>query len=814
MNRVTLSVRGMWVKSYASSEPKPSDRKPSLADRWNQTSVISFACFVALLVLLVAFFSDRNGDVDELAMYNPAYMLAHFGKLTFPSYPHLSFFDDPVIVHPPVHLGLIGLLGRLGFTWYYAEATPTAVMFLLSILVIVRGLFPAPVKLGLLFSIGLLMLASDALGLTFGTRPEGALQAAWFLGLLLLESGRIESWNIGKLFAGAFMLTWASTIHYYAAFAFAGVAVYLVWAVRSLSWKEAKSRVLALCGGGCLFGIPYLGFYLLPHLPLVLSTIRSYEGNGITSASLLAHFRLYREMSQSYLPAIIAKPIGLGIPVVIFSTAILSFIPSTRGLALAALPLQIFIFFFAAHKWSMYLLHEIALFTAALAIGVLVLSDYLLRRAHLQRLQNLFVPAAALLLFLYLVSGNPTLGAAIVSTEPHVHEGDVARAAARVILGPHARVAGRYGAWYSSGAAYWWDIETDMFGPSPYDPVSYFSNFDAVVDYPHLNEKSIESTVGSWYAQGALKLRGFYFGESNEQLQFVLLSARPVAQVVGYAARNGQVYRFEEHTGGDYQVISAVCPAAPELQYSSWGARWPGTFSTIEQLPKPTPEASVLVTVLTAHSPEPAGWIGRSCKEVAKINGALLLADRRALVDALRREDTPMNFPRALERMPGFAGVGLPADLIPPKDTVRLSGMLRLSDLGRNSNQVQVEREPRIRVTTPLSDGSFAAAIPIIHRRSMVTPCWVELRLRVIAGRIGLAVFNNKSGILTRTYGSVLKSDEPQDVVLKAPDLRKATHIILFNDGSSPGQFEVLDAGVLVTQQDWERHKAELSAVR
>jgi hypothetical protein len=814
MNRVALSVRGMWIRSYASPEPTPSDRKPSVADRWNQKSVISFACFVALLVLLLAFFSDRNGDVDELAMYNPAYMLAHFGKLTFPSYPHRDLLDDPVIVHPPVHLGLIGLLGRLGFTWYYAEATPTAALFLLSILVIVRGSFPAPVKLGLLFSIGLLMLAGESLGLTFGTRPEGAVQAAWFLGLLLLESGRIDSWNRGKLFAGAFMLTWASTIHYYAAFAFTGVAVYLVWAVRGLSWKQAKSRVLALCAGGCLFGIPYLGFYLLPHLHLVLSTIRSYEGNGVTATSILAHFRLYREMSQNGLPAIITKPLGLGIPVVLFSTAVLSFIPSTRGLALAALPLQLFIFFFASHKWSMYLLHEIALFTAAVAVGLLVLSDYLLRRVHLQRLQNLFVTTAAVLLFLYLINGNPTLRAAIVSTEPHVHEGDVARAAGRVILGPHASVAGRYGAWYTSGAAYWWDLETDMLGPSPYDPILFFRNFDAVVDYPHMNEKSSGGTVGSWYAQGALKLRGFYFGESNEQLQFVLLSARPVPQVVGYAARNGQVYRFEEHPTGDYQVISAVCPTAPELQYSAWGERWPGTFSTIEQLPNPTLEAAVLVTVLTARSPEPAGWIGRSCKEVAKVNGALLLADRRALVNGLRQEDTPMNFPRVLEQVPGFIGVGLPADLVPPKDTIRLSQVLRLSDLRPNSDQIQVEREPRIRVTTPLSAGAFAAAIPILHRGSMVTPCWVELRLRVISGRIGLAVFNYKSGILTRTYGSVLKSDEPEDVVLKAPDLRKATHIIIFNDGSSPGQFDVLDAGVLVTQQDWERHKTELSAVR
>lgn len=815
MNRVSLSVRGMWIKSDATLESKSNEKKQFAADRWNQKAVIWFACFVALLVLLLAFFCDRNGDVDELDMYNPAYMLAHFGKLTFPSYPHRALMDDPVIVHPPVHLGFIGLLERVGFTWYYAEATPTALFFLLSILVIVRGAFPDPVKLGLLFSIGVLMLAGEALGLTFGTRPEGALQAAWFLGLLLLESGRLNDWNKTKLFAGAFVLTWASTIHYYAAIAFTGVVVYLVWAAWSLGWKEAKPRILALCAGGCLFGIPYLGFYLLPNLHQVLSTIQTVQGNGGTAASILTHLKLYGQISQiDYLPAIITKPLQLGIPVALFSTVVLACVASTRGLALAALPLQAFIFFFASHKWSSYLLHEIALFTVAVAVGFLVLSEYLLRRLPVPRLQSLFVPAASLLLFLYLLSGNATLRAAVVSTEPRVHEGDVARAATRTILGPNARVAGRYGAWYTSGAAYWWDIETDMLGESPYDPISFFRNFDAVSDYPHMSEASSGGTISSWYAEGALKLRGFYFGQSNEQLQFVLLSARPVPQVVGYAARNGQLYRFEQRPTGDYQVISAVCPSAPQLQDSAWGKRWPGAFATIERLPHPTPNASVVVTALTDKTPEPAGWIARSCKEVSKLNGALLLADRKALVDDLRRNDTPIRFPRSLEQIPGFIGVGVPADLMPPKDTIRLNQMLSLSSLRASSKLIQLEHLPQARITTPLSGGAFAASIPVVHRELMVTPCWVELRLRVLAGRLGIAVYNSYVGILTRTQVAVLKSDEPQDVALKTPDLGKATHIILFNDGSVPGQFEILDAGVLVTQQDWEQHKTELSVVR
>jgi hypothetical protein len=810
MNRVVAPFFRMSYRARESAE-----RKTSVPDQWSQTAVVWFACFVALLVVLLAFFTNRNGDVDELAMYNPAYMLAHYGKLTFPSYPHQSVFNDPVIVHPPVHLGLIGLLCRLGFTWYYAEAVPTAALFLACIVVIVRGLFPVPVKLGLLFSIGFTMLIGETGGLTFGTRPEGALQAAWFLGLLLLESGRLDDWDRGKLFAGAFALTWASTMHYYAAVAFTGVAVYWVWAVRTLGWKAAKPRLVALCAGGCLFGIPYVAFYLIPYFKQISTTIQTVQGTGGVLVSLRTHFQLYRYLCDlGELPVVLRKSVGLQIPLVIFSTAVLSCIRSTRGIALAALPLQLFVLIFASHKWNSYLLHEIALFMAAMAVGGLMLCDYLLGRLHVQHLQRVLAPAASLALCVYLVTNNPNLSAAIVSTEPHVHEADLARAASRIILGPHATVVGRFGAWYSGGAAYWWDLESDMFGRRPYPPAKYFSNFDAVVDYPHLNEIPLHDTVGSWYAKGLLKLRGFYFGETNEELQFVLLSARPVSQVVGYASRNGQVYRFEERPIGDYQVISAVCPHSPQLEYSNWINRWPGTFSSLMQLPKPTADADVVVNVLTAQSPEPAGWIGRSCKEITKLNGALLLVDRRDLVDSLRRQDKPIQFPRSLGQIPGFIGVGLPDVMTPPQDSVRLNDVLSLADLRPTSDRIKLERNPAIRLTTPLSGGAFAASIQLRHRELIVTRCWVMLRLKVTAGEIGFGAFNNRSGDLTRTPFPVLKSEEPQDAVLEVPAIRNATHVVVFNDGSLPGQFELLDATILVTRQDGEHLKETLAVVR
>ena len=71
-------------------------------------TVSVFACGVALIVLLSAYFTaNRPTYMDELGLYNPSYMVAHYGKLTYPIY--AGYENLPVIVHPPIHVGFIGL---------------------------------------------------------------------------------------------------------------------------------------------------------------------------------------------------------------------------------------------------------------------------------------------------------------------------------------------------------------------------------------------------------------------------------------------------------------------------------------------------------------------------------------------------------------------------------------------------------------------------------------------------------------------------------------------------------------------------------
>jgi hypothetical protein len=483
---------------------------------------------------------------------------------------------------------------------------------------------------------------------------------------------------------------------------------------------------------------------------------------------------------------------GSGVPLLVFSSAILAAVRATRGLALAALPLQLFVLLFTWHKMEFYVVPECVLFAAALAIGVLVCADHGLKRFR-PAVRLAFHAGAAGALCIWLVWGSPMLAKATVSLQPKVHEVEVARAASRQILGPDARVTGREAAWYASGAAHWADIQADLVPNALlYDAPTYLSNVDAVADFPN---NSGSDPLSSWYSDGTLKLRGFFFGETSDQLRLVYLSARRVPQVVGYVARSGRLYRFQEDPGGDYQVLSAACP--PEQ--TAWLWPWRSTFSSILQFPQGSPEAGrLLVTILAPRSAmTPSGEIGRGCHEISKIPGTLRFADREALLASLRQDDRPIHFCRLLDEMPGYKGVGLPAGAAPP-DTTRVDGILDLSDAFAH-RPARVQFRPDLRVVTSAGLGMFSGYIPVSHAESIATPCWVALRLQVLAGRVGFAAFDIRKGIIARTP-AIAKSPEPQTIVLRVPDLRSATQLVIFNESTLPsgGLVDVLDAAVLV----------------
>jgi hypothetical protein len=175
-----------------------------------------------------------------------------------------------------------------------------------------------------------------------------------------------------------------------------------------------------------------------------------------------------------------------------------------------------------------------------------------------------------------------------------------------------------------------------------------------------------------------------------------------------------------------------------------------------------------------------------------------LLADRKAMVDHLRRTDQPMRFYQTFDQLPGYVGVGLPpAEEPPPEGTVRRANAI---DLARTEavNGAHLDPGPERRLTTLPHMGGFYGLIPVQHAESVEGPCWVELRLRVIHGRVGFQVFDIvKRFGLARTLG-IGAARDPQTIALRVPDIRRATHIVITNESSIGAQVEILDATILV----------------
>jgi hypothetical protein len=699
--------------------------------------------------------------------------------------------------------------------------------FLLAIWVVVRGAFPASVKLGLLFGIAFLMSVGPRVGFVyFGTRPDGHVEAAWLAGLLLLEDGRLREWNVPRLFAGALALMWASSVHYYAGAAFAGVAVYLIWSLKDLGWQQGRPRVRALIAGAALVAVPYLAWYVLPHFREILVCIRDQQGSGIVAVAVRSHCDLYAAWAKGgAMPPLVAWPMALGIPLLLISTPLLFAVRSTRGIALAALPLEATIFLFAAHKQGVYLIHEIAILGAAVAVALLVSVEWLVGRWLPPKWRAVVPAAAAILLGLYLWPENFLAATGAVSFKPRTNEAEVARAATRRILGPHARVASRLLLWYASGAEDYYNVQMDLnWVPEiRVDPASLFQNFDAVAEHENFSADTHAPqriTISSAYADGALRLRGFYFSATDPDLQIVLLSAHPVSAVQGYAVLGGRLQRFDQRPDGDYDLMAAACPDLPETPFEKWDSRWPGTASAVLYLPGPRPDgATNVVTILTPRSrQQPAAEISRSCRELFRARGGVTAVDAEALIRELRTQDTTIRFARNVEDVPGFRGVSPPRESLPPAGLVRVAGVLDLSAIQPAGPRSRLERLPQVTVTVPSGPGGFGASLPVSHAQFIPGTCWAQVRFKVLRGRVELTAFRDPHTFLGDS-AQLYRSSQPQDLALKLSNLRDATKILVRNAGgismpnqAQPLEVEILDASVLVDAKDWPQVKARMAA--
>lgn len=625
---------------------------------------------MVVLLLLSAYFTDRQGGVDEIGLFNPAYVDLHYGRMAYPIYGDF----DAMVVHPPLHYKIIAAFMRRGRTHYYAEATPALLMLLFGIVLVVCSSFPAPIKMGLLCGLAAPIAVFARLGMElFGMRPENHLNAAWLAGLIALESARLANWNLKGLFAGAFLLTYASGIHYYAAPALLGVLVYMIWAIVQTGWRRARKPLLAITAGGLLFGVPYLLLFLIPEWHAIMAMLGTIPRESIWTI-LQNHIAQYHYMAAGQAGGPwLRLPLMLGIPLVLLSTPILAALPATRGMALASLPLQMFVLLFAVHKHAYYFVHEISIYCIAVVAGAAMLADRLLGKLpRAQLLRPVILAAAAAILGTGLLLAKWNAKHSAILLEFREHEAEVARAAGKEMLGPNARVGSQLGPWYASGAAHWYNISLDLLWsplPEHFDVAGYASRFDAIAESAHLSNESrngLNASLSSWYADGTLHLGGFFFAEVNPELSYVLLRGTPSPQVTGFALKHGQLYRFQEHSAGAYKLMALVCPVAEAEVYR-------GTpFSNVLYLPKSNTDQAARAVVTALVPPDglpPDASPHADCRVMRRINGFLFPADRKALVKKMLREDQPIRFYRYLNDVLGAAPSNRPA---PPMLVVAL----------------------------------------------------------------------------------------------------------------------------------------------
>ena len=150
----------------------------------------------------------------------------------------------------------------------------------------------------------------------------------------------------------------------------------------------------------------------------------------------------------------------------------------------------------------------------------------------------------------------------------------------------------------------------------------------------------------------------------------------------------------------------------------------------------------------------------------------------------------------------------------PPENYIKLTKVIDLSRIQLSSPLARFEDTLPVRLTTVPLVENFSAAIPVRRGALANTPCWIDLRLRVTAGRIGFGAYQSSSGFFAGTPLPILQNNAPQEVALALNGLAKVAFIVLYSEKNYASQVEIQDASVLISPQDWERNKASLSPLR
>src|SRR5271154_7022996 len=99
---------------------------------------------LAVAAILYLGFLDRSISFDEEGLYNPAYMMLHYARITYPIHGH---FDD-MVIHPPTHYLALAFLMKTGLSLFHAAAVPPILFFLTLGMMLLFSPFEVPVRVG------------------------------------------------------------------------------------------------------------------------------------------------------------------------------------------------------------------------------------------------------------------------------------------------------------------------------------------------------------------------------------------------------------------------------------------------------------------------------------------------------------------------------------------------------------------------------------------------------------------------------------------------------------------------------------------
>jgi hypothetical protein len=739
--------------------------------------VAALAGLVALLAFVYSFFMNRQIAADELGFHNPIYMFVHYNTMTFPAY---GYFNA-MFAHPPTHYLGVALLMKAGLSLFHAAGVPPFLFTLLNTILVLRGRFPAAVKIGLLVGPYLAIFIWSGM---ITLRPELDLAGAWFAGLVALESARLDGWDARQLFLGSLLLTYAAGVHYVASIAFTGVLVYIVWACRDLGFAKAWPTILTIIAGGALFGVPYIVFFMLPnwHAIFKLAGETQVPGGAIEAVRMgltcyrtwAGQFTTVQWHARPLLTALIFPLYWTLVPAAVLGPLLLLPYRSTRGIALAALPHLLFLWLYfrdpAKVGYFGYYVPEFMLYLSGAIIAILGIVLWVAERVIPGPRRWMVLPVLTPLVAAAVVANVPvTYGSSVseMAFTPRLDDMEVARAAGMAMLGPGALVGSSdFAAWYLPGATHVYNAGQelgDSLDISHLDVRRYLSYFDALAqdarfDWSGMTVNKQHQTLTSWYIDGTLNLRGFYFGNGpvqswSSELSYLLLTpAHRTSPLVGYVFRRKRLYEFQERPAGDTVLLTAVCSRpAPERMITNVDPHVYGFFRLSLPGDGPFTQQESVIKILFLDRPKYEAMqpvLAGECTRREEVWGSLEEVPVRGMLARLHEQDRPIVFYETLtDAIEAVRGVLVTPDAQPFR--ADRSAPVFAPDFTSGwevmpaKPRVDVEEDPQsAKVTTNYSTYDqqlMSSAIPVSPRSMYL----LEFDLKVARGGAGVQVMTS-----------------------------------------------------------------------